>query len=77
MPREICTPILADKRLLIVAGSIVLVLALVALGRQPSDSVLTWLGGVVVAYIGQSQWGQTSRAKALVPPPPKAQEVRV
>lgn len=55
------TPVKQDKRLWITAGAIALVLALVALGKTPSDGVLAYVAGLVTFYSGQSQWGQTKR----------------
>lgn len=68
------TPIHKDKRFLLSVYVITAVLVLVALGRPPNEQVLTFLGLTLAAFMGQSQWGQTSRTKALgekidAPPP--------
>jgi hypothetical protein len=62
------TPISKDKRFIISGGTILIVLALCAVGRQPNEAVLSWLGVVLTGFMAQSQWGQTTRAKAAPPP---------
>lgn len=61
----IWTPIHKDKRFLLSVYVITAVLVLVALDRPPNEQVLTFLGLTLAAFMGQSQWGQTSRTKTL------------
>ena len=67
------TPAKQDKRLWLTVGVIAGVLALTAAGRPPNEQVLTFLGLMVGAFLGQSQAGQTlrerARLKAAVVPP--------
>jgi hypothetical protein len=60
------TPMWQDKRFIIALLALILVIALVAANRQPSDAVLTYLSAVVLGFIGVSQAGQTVRTKALL-----------
>lgn len=48
------------------------VLALTAFGRPPNEQVLTFLGSLLMAFLGISQWGQVQRAKAEKNVPPAA-----
>lgn len=66
------TPIHQDKRFLLAAGSIVGVLALSALGKPPNEQVLTYMGAVILGFLGQSQWGQTKRTAIATGRPPDA-----
>jgi uncharacterized membrane protein YfcA len=52
------TPLRHDKRFMLTAGAIGAVLALAAAGHPPNDQVLTWLGAVLAAFMGQSQWAR-------------------
>lgn len=61
------TPILKDKRFLLTSSTIAAVLALHAVGRPPSEQILTFIGLTLTAFMGQSQWGQTKRATATPP----------
>lgn len=67
------TPIKEDKRFLLTASTILVVLGMAAFGREPSEQVLTFIGITLGAFMGQSQWGQTKRAITPAPPaePPK------
>lgn len=55
------TPVHRDKRFMLTVGVISAVLFLVAIGKPPSEQILTFLGLVSTAFMTQSQIGQTKR----------------
>ena len=63
------TPIRQDKRYHLVAGTVAAVLMMSAANRPPSEQILTFIGSLVLGFIGQSQWGQTKRMTTPAPPP--------
>lgn len=60
------TPLRQDTRLWTTIYVLTAVLALVAVGRPPDGGVLAFLGGALAWFTGQSQAGQTIRAKAQI-----------
>lgn len=58
----------SERRYVVCFSTVLLVLLLTAVGRPPPGEVLTFLGGLVSAFLGISQWGNVVRAKAPQPP---------
>jgi hypothetical protein len=65
------TPIRQDKRFMFAVGTVAAVLAMDALHRGPSEHVLTFVEVVLLAFMGQSQFGQSYRAAKAPPAEPK------
>lgn len=67
IPAAVRTPLLQDKRLMFSMFIVSLVVGLTAIGKPPSEQLLTFLELALFLYVGQSQFGQLQRTKLLAP----------
>ena len=58
-------------RFWLVAGTIAAVLGLHLVGKPPGETLLAFIGPLVLAYLGASQWGQVKRTVPTPPVEPK------